>query len=120
MLPPMKELVNRLAADPMEQPGFFLGLVQREVLWPDVTAPAPGLLAALDQHGAAVRDAIGPGAGWLALEDLAAYARGVVEVAAEYACHDMPAQTQHWLSLRLASVCGLASDLGYLPSVTAV
>lgn len=66
---------------------------------------APGLLAEVDQHAAAVRDILILGNGGLGPVELAGYANGVEDVARERGWrpggHD-------WVSLRLAGVCLLA------------
>jgi hypothetical protein len=115
----MYDLVNRLATEPSDEPEFFLDLVWREVRTEFVLFP-PGLLAAIDQQGAAVRDVLTPGIGQIAAGELAAYARGLVEVASEQDWETVPPQTQAWLALRLASVCLMAREFGYLPEFTAI
>jgi hypothetical protein len=107
-------MVTRLAADLSVEPKSFLGLVQREALTGHLMEPEPGLLAALDQHAAAVRDALSPGVGLVEAGDLAAYARGVVSVSSGWDWQTVPAETRHWLRLRLASVCHMAHQFGYL------
>ncbi|GAA1291364.1 DUF6401 family natural product biosynthesis protein [Saccharothrix xinjiangensis] len=76
---------------------------------------APGVLAAVDQHGAAVRDVLAHGVPASALAAgavlLAGYAKGVLDEAAEHgwrppALVDWP--NADWTTLRLAAVCHLA------------
>ncbi|MFE2755374.1 DUF6401 family natural product biosynthesis protein [Actinosynnema sp. NPDC059335] len=76
--------------------------------------PAPGVLAAVDQHGAAVRDilALGvPAAAVAGVVLLAGYAEGVLDEAAARGWTP-PAivdwANADWLTLRLAAVCHLA------------
>lgn len=106
-------IVHVLAGHPPSHPTALLGVLEQEIRGTDhdlATPAAPGLLAAIDQHAAAVRDALSPGAGPLDPGDLAAYARGVVTVAAGWNWPDVPAQAQWWLHLRLASVWHLAQS----------
>lgn len=80
------------------------------------TAPrwAPGLVAEVDQHAAAVRDILSLGHHGLGSVALADYARGVEDVARERGWrpgrHD-------WVSLRLAGVCLLAMAGGAMASI---
>jgi Family of unknown function (DUF6401) len=77
------------------------------------TATLPGMLAAVDQHAAEVRDSLtGSGRGDRpAMHSLLGYARGFVEAAIGRgwlpgACH------LDWESLRLAAVCLLIAEAG--------
>jgi hypothetical protein len=79
-------------------------------------ATAPALLAAVDQHAAAVRDILAYGVEGSALVAstalLAAYAHGVLEEADQQGWKP-PAHPTHWagadwISLRLLAVCHLA------------
>lgn len=75
---------------------------------------APGLLAEVDQHAAAVRDILILGNGSLGPVELAGYASGVEDVARERGWrpggHD-------WVSHRLAGVCLLAVTQGATASI---
>lgn len=80
-----------------------------------VTASAldPGRLASVDQHSAAVRDILTMDGGTLGIVDLAAYAQGVLDAAAEAdwtpeTHHCSPCPTGEWIALRLLAVCALA------------
>ncbi|WP_246001848.1 DUF6401 family natural product biosynthesis protein, partial [Allorhizocola rhizosphaerae] len=80
-------------------------------------AGLPRLTAALDQHAAAVRDAIGAGAGALGPAALAGYAKGVVAGARSHAWQaatDVDWSAATWLELRLAAVGMLAHQHGHL------
>ncbi|QFZ17697.1 DUF6401 family natural product biosynthesis protein [Saccharothrix syringae] len=76
---------------------------------------APGVLAAVDQHGAAVRDILAHGVSASAVAAgavlLAGYARGVLDEAVEQGWR-LPAivdwANADWTTLRLAAVCHLA------------
>ncbi|ASW54567.1 DUF6401 family natural product biosynthesis protein [Plantactinospora sp. KBS50] len=81
----------------------------------------PGLLAAVDQHAAAVRDGIGgapadPAAGPPTPTLLAAYADGVRTAAAEHGWRPPAGPVNwsdpDWVLLRLLAVCALARDAG--------
>jgi Family of unknown function (DUF6401) len=77
-----------------------------------------GLLASVDQHAAAVRDALGdPEDGPNAI-GLAGYATGVQDAADDegWAVSDWSTvdwSTADWLSMRLLGVCALARGRGY-------
>ncbi|MFD7656388.1 DUF6401 family natural product biosynthesis protein [Actinosynnema sp. NPDC059797] len=76
---------------------------------------APGVLAAVDQHGAAVRDILAHGVSASAVAAgavlLAGYAKGVLDEAAEHGWR-VPAVVDwanaDWTTLRLVAVCHLA------------
>lgn len=75
---------------------------------------APGLLAAADQHAAAVRDILLFSGDQVAVYALAGYARGVCDVAAEGGWQaesraSDPDWAAHWVNLRLMAVCLLAT-----------
>jgi hypothetical protein len=76
-----------------------------------LSAHSPGLLAAVDQHAAEVRDALAtgpdPGRG-PALHLLLGYARGFVEAAIGRGWRPQPGSD--WESLRLAAVCQLVTQ----------
>ncbi|WP_203454335.1 DUF6401 family natural product biosynthesis protein [Jiangella aurantiaca] len=76
---------------------------------------APGLLAEVDQHAAAVRDILILGDHGLGPVELADYARGVEDVARDRGWrpggHD-------WVTLRLAGVCLLAMTDGVMASIS--
>jgi hypothetical protein len=84
----------------------------------------PGLLAVVDQHAAAVRDALADAEREPDAEALAAYARSVVAAARRSgryvpAAGEAPVSPASWLAgdwhlLRLVAVCSLAEDFGLL------
>lgn len=115
LLPTMR-IVHALVSAPPAEPVRLLDVLDAEIRteFGDLLhAPASAVLAGLDQHAAAVRDVLGPGAGRLHPGDLAAYARGVATVAAGWNWPDVSAEGQSWLRLRLASVLHLARSHGY-------
>jgi uncharacterized protein DUF6401 len=72
----------------------------------------PGLQATLDQHAAGVRDSLGGDLRPLGAVQLAGYAEGVREAAADNGWH-LPAEPidwadADWMLLRLLAVCELA------------
>jgi len=80
----------------------------------------PGLLALVDQHAAAVRDALADAGRPAGVEDLAAYARSIV-AGARRAGRRMPEpgaapqaagawQAADWHLLRLVAVCSIAVE----------
>ena len=76
----------------------------------------PDLLARVDQHAAAVRDAVTASAGRIDPLSLARYARSIA-AAADRAGEPMPAHdwsTPGWHALRLVAVCWLADEAGLL------
>jgi hypothetical protein len=84
----------------------------------------PGLLAVVDQHAAAVRDAFVEAERELDAEALAAYARSIVAAARRSgryvpAAGEAPVRPAEWLTgdwhlLRLVGVCLLAEESGVL------
>jgi hypothetical protein len=94
-------------------------------LWEHIGASAtaaaadlPRLTAALDQHAAAVRDALSAGAGVIGSAALAGYTKGILEGAkslAWHASHDVDWARAGWLELRLAAIGVLARQYGHLP-----
>jgi hypothetical protein len=71
----------------------------------------PGMLAAVDQHAAVVRDALaGPASAHPAASALLGYARGFVEAAVGRGWSPRPGAAADWESLRLAAVCQLMSQ----------
>lgn len=81
---------------------------------PDTSGWAPALLAAVDQHAAAVRDILLLSSGSLGAVELAAYARGVQDVAMEgpwrpSRCTKDAVWGADWVNLRLAAVCLLTA-----------
>ncbi|EIE98817.1 DUF6401 family natural product biosynthesis protein [Saccharomonospora glauca] len=78
------------------------------------SALGPAQLAGLDQHAAAVRDALTTGRGTPGVVELAAYAQGALDAAAEAGWTPethatVPAcATTEWIVLRLLAVCVLA------------
>jgi hypothetical protein len=83
-----------------------------------VARVVPGLLAELDQHVAAIVEALCTGGHQLGPIALAGYARGVRDAAIERGW-ELPALDQldwsraDWAVLRLVAVCGLARSAGY-------
>jgi hypothetical protein len=82
----------------------------------------PGLLAAVDQHAAEVRDAIADRRGRLHRVTLAAYADGVADRAGAKGWIPVEVLTEDWAhaswaSLRLLAVCALADSLTADPAV---
>jgi hypothetical protein len=77
-----------------------------------VSSWTAGLLAAVDQHAAAVRDILHFSGGRAGPIELAAYAQGVQDVASERGWRPPDTATGvagwDWVSLRLAGVCLLA------------
>ncbi len=73
-------------------------------------AALPWLRATVDQHAAAVRDAVTPGAGPVTVVALAGYARGLL------AGSQPPPAALDWLTSRVLAVCWLAgrADSGLL------
>ncbi|WP_447006619.1 DUF6401 family natural product biosynthesis protein [Saccharothrix isguenensis] len=75
---------------------------------------APGVLAAVDQHGAAVRDILAfgvPAAAVAGVVLLAGYARGVLDEATAQGWQVPPVvdwANADWTTLRLAAVCQLS------------
>ncbi|WP_157640949.1 DUF6401 family natural product biosynthesis protein [Longispora albida] len=93
-------------------------------LWRDLGEQAstaagviPGVGAAVDQHAAAIRDALSAGAGVIGPVALASYASGLREVATEQGW-ELPAAVTWpeagWQEIRLAAVCLLARQLGHV------
>ena len=76
----------------------------------DSTSLGPGWLASIDQHAAAVRDILALGAGRVGAIELAAYARGVHDAAAESGWRppDNGLIAADWVCLRLVAACRLA------------
>ncbi|HEX5200003.1 DUF6401 family natural product biosynthesis protein [Paractinoplanes rhizophilus] len=84
----------------------------------------PGLLALVDQHAAAVRDALAGAERPIDAEALSAYARSIVAAArragrfvpaaGEAPTHPADWQSTDWHVLRLVAVCLLADDAGAL------
>ena len=91
-------------------------------LWQHVGASAaaaaadlPRLTATLDQHAAAVRDALSAGAGVIGSAALAGYAKGILEGARSLSAPAAPDWSRpSWLELRLAAVGVLARQYGHL------
>jgi hypothetical protein len=81
-------------------------------------AHAAGLRAALDQHAASVRDALGNQAGGPNAVGLAGYAAGVRDALIEIEWRMSPVNELDWSALewpvlRLLAVCSLARTAGY-------
>lgn len=90
-------LAERLGVAPQSTPGW-----------------APALVAAVDQHAAAVRDILLFSGGRLGPIELVGYARGVQDVAIESGWQPAPRSddadwTTNWVNARLAAVCLLAA-----------
>ncbi|MFF3856227.1 DUF6401 family natural product biosynthesis protein [Micromonospora sp. NPDC002575] len=83
-------------------------------------ATRPGLLAEVDQHAAAVRDALGGDHRPLTPAALAGYAEGVRDAAREHGWQPPTRPTDFaepdWLLTRLLAVCALARSLGTRPA----
>jgi len=85
----------------------------------DGTGLLPGVLAAVDQHAAAIRDVLGPGSGAPGLVALAGYAEGLLDTAAEGGwvapvAPEVDWSVANWLLVRMRAVCALACATGYL------
>ena len=83
------------------------------------TGRLPGLLAAVDQHAAAVRDVIGSGDDPPGLVALAGYGEGLLDAAAEIgweppAGDEVDWTRADWILVRLRAVCVLACATGDL------
>jgi hypothetical protein len=71
----------------------------------------PGMLAAIDQHAAAVRDILGLTAGAAGPVELAAYAQGVRDAAAERGWRiESVSERDDWVTLRLLGTVSMASS----------
>ncbi|CAM3113783.1 DUF6401 domain-containing protein [Saccharomonospora xinjiangensis] len=89
------------------------------------TALDPARLAEMDQHAAAVRDILTSEGGTAGVVELAAYAQGVLDAAAEAGwtpeSHTTASveSTTNWIVLRLLAVCALAdsSPAGDVPDI---
>lgn len=82
-----------------------------------VAAATPGLLAAIDQHAAAIRDTIGDGWRVPGAAALAGYAQGLRDRGAAHLWEVPSADQVHWPTaewpvLRLVAVCALARQAG--------
>lgn len=93
-----------------------LAELARRVGTPGLTAAAtlPGLLAAIDQHAAALRDLLGDGARPPSPIGLAGYADGLRDMAGDLGWHlpqpdGVSWASAPWLLVRLVAVCQLAS-----------
>lgn len=89
----------RVLADGLNRAGIAIG------------ALGPGVLAAVDQHAAAVRDILTLSGCRLGPVELAGYARGVQDVARDTTGHEhgTGSWASEWTTLRLAAVCLLAT-----------
>lgn len=87
----------------------------------DAAARHPGLLAAIDQHAAAIRDSLLGDLRPLTPVHLAGYAEGVRDAAAEHGWH-LPegpidwSMGADWVLTRLLAVCHLAHGLASIPA----
>ena len=81
----------------------------------EAAARMPGLLAAVDQHAAGVRDSLSADARPLTAVILAAYAEGVRDAAFKHGWQPpvgpIDWDTQDWVLYRLLAVCSLARTL---------
>jgi hypothetical protein len=123
----MKSLFTSVARPARRFSHPVLTALLSSVGWAGLAAAAdrPGLLAAVDQHAAAVRAALGSGAddltGRPAIRPglLAAYAEGVRDAATEHGWHPPAAPIDwsepDWVLTRLLAVCAIARDLGARP-----
>src|SRR5699024_6058353 len=78
-----------------------------------------GLMSLIDQHAAAVRDALGDPADGLSAVSLAGYAAGVRDalIEAEWsvpAVADQDWSKPEWPTVRLLAICALARSHGYI------
>jgi hypothetical protein len=95
-----------------------------QTLWEHIGSSAvaaatdlPRLTAALDQHAAAVRDALSAGAGIIGSAALAGYAKGILDVTktpAWHAARKIDWSQPTWPELRLAAISTLAHHYGHL------
>lgn len=80
-----------------------------------VASAAPGLLAAIDQHAAAVRDSLNADHRPLTTVALAGYAHGIREAAQEHGWRAPVGPVDwtraDWVMTRLLAVCALATEL---------
>ncbi|HEV7898967.1 MAG TPA: DUF6401 family natural product biosynthesis protein [Planosporangium sp.] len=78
-----------------------------------VAGHLPGLLAAVDQHAAEVRDALGDGRAAPSTVALAGYAEGLIH-AAEETGWELPEPIDwaraDWRAARLLAICALTAD----------
>lgn len=78
----------------------------------EAAARHPGLLAAIDQHAAAIRDSLLGDLRELTPVHLAGYAEGIREAAVEHGWREPEAidwsAAQDWVLTRLLAVCALA------------
>ena len=83
------------------------------------TDASAGLLAAVDQHAASVRDALGDPERGASAESLASYATGVRDALIE-AQWQLPSASERdwakvdWPTLRLIAICALARAAGHV------
>lgn len=81
----------------------------RDRILPDLSPLGPALQAAVDQHAAAIRDILGLTAGSAGPVELAAYARGVRDAAAERGwLSTSSADAADWVTVRLLAAVSLA------------
>lgn len=81
----------------------------------DEMKTSPGLTAAIDQHVAAVRDAVVGRDGRVDQENLVDYLLGIMDSTHDGSWADVQFRLAHsWPSLRMAAVCWLAREEGYL------
>ena len=79
----------------------------RDRIMPGFRSFEPGLLAAVDQHAAAIRDILGLSVGSAGPVELAAYARGVRDGATDHGW--MPTSiSADWVTIRLLAAVSLA------------
>lgn len=76
---------------------------------------SPGLTAAIDQHVAAVRDAVAGRDARIEREQLVDYLLGIMDSTHEGEWPDTQFRLPYsWPRLRMTAVCWLARELGYL------
>lgn len=96
--PPLKRVMNELG---------------RAILAEMTTSP--GLTAAIDQHVAAVREAVAGSDGRVDREHLVDYLLGIMDSTHQGHWMDTQFHVAHsWPSLRMAAVCWLAREHGYV------
>ncbi|TWD84504.1 hypothetical protein FB561_5696 [Kribbella amoyensis] len=77
----------------------------------DLPAPSPWLQAAVDQHAAAIRDILTLTSGVLGPIEIAGYANGVLDAAADWGWRfPTSAVKPDWVIIRLLAACSLASQ----------
>jgi uncharacterized protein DUF6401 len=83
--------------------------VLRDRIMPGFRSFEPGLHAAIDQHAAAIRDILGLSVGRAGPVELAAYARGVRDAAADQGWRTESTSAADWVTIRLLAAVSLSS-----------